>query len=213
MDVMDITQTPRDPFSLLVADVWLIIALNYPTVFVALTRTCQRLRNLLTNPKFVALAMQKFAKRIRLIRKYEYTEIYYILPNGQKHGIYEQIRNNNETRICLEHYVKGQRHGTYEEWNDQGVRTRFINYKFGNLHGTCEEYNNRGIRINLAHYVDGLLHGTYEVWNDQGTLMCLGHNVNGQPHGTFEGWNDQGVKIRHEHYIDGKKDSQMEITQ
>jgi antitoxin component YwqK of YwqJK toxin-antitoxin module len=194
----------RSPYDLLNADIWLIIAMNYPAVFCALTGTCRQLCDLLTDPKITTQAKQKFAKRQENITWDNAIMIRYILPNGQPHGTCEEW-NNQRIRISFTHYVDGQLHGVKKRLHANGKLMYLGYYVNGKLHGICQTINDQGIRTRLEHYDTGKLHGTYEEWNDQGIRILRCNYNNNLLHGVLEEWNQQGTRIRLGNYNNGKR--------
>jgi antitoxin component YwqK of YwqJK toxin-antitoxin module len=187
--------SPRDPFDYLIADVWLIIAMDCPATLLKLTQTCQQLRKLLTDSRIVIQAKQKFAKRVKDIED-GHTNIYHILPNKTKHGT-EKIWNDQGNIICLCNYIDGNLHGSFERWNNQGRLIYLAYYTNDKLHGTRKEWDDQG-RLNcLCNYINGELHGTFEHWNDlERPMYYVAFYNNGQILGSYEIWNNSGRLIR-----------------
>jgi hypothetical protein len=193
---------PKLPSDLLIKDAWLIIAADNPKTYFAMLCVCTQFRNWLTNPEYVAHLKTKFARKVKTVKQ-AWTCIEYILPNGRRHGPFEEWTYGVKTKSF--HYVDGKMHGKCEQWDIYGLiisRTHYIN---GKMHGIHETWNARGVRTCLAQYIDFQLRGTYEAWNDYGVRIALSHFDNGKPQNCKE-WNAKGVLVYESNYVDGNRD-------
>ena len=70
--------------------------------------------------------------------------------------------------------VKGNRHGYWEIYYDNGNLSSKGNYVDGNEHGYWEYYYSNGNLFSKGNYVDGKLHGYWESYWDNGNLGYKG---------------------------------------
>ena len=83
---------------------------------------------------------------------------------------------------------KGQKHGEYKWWYNDGqlgVHCFFVN---GEEHGECKLWHENGQLEEHCFYVNGRLHGEYKSWYDNGQLREHCFYVNGRLHGEFKRW-------------------------
>jgi len=69
---------------------------------------------------------------------------------------------------------KGERHGSWEYYYDDGQLLSKGNYVAGKQHGSWEYYYDDGQLLSKGNYVAGKEHGSWEVYYDNGKLRSKG---------------------------------------
>ena len=72
-----------------------------------------------------------------------------------------------------EYNDKGERHGPWEVYHDNGNLWYKKNYVNGKEHGLCELYHSNGNPMYKKNYVNGKLHGLCELYHSNGKLDGL----------------------------------------
>jgi antitoxin component YwqK of YwqJK toxin-antitoxin module len=75
---------------------------------------------------------------------------------------------------------RGEKHGYWEEYYDNGQLMRKGNFVNGNRDGYWEEYRPNGQLLWKGNYVNGNLDGYWEWYYSNGQLMSKGNYVNGR---------------------------------
>lgn len=99
------------------------------------------------------------------------------LPNGNKHGRYEEATEDRLIAFC--HYVNGKLHGNYKEYYKINTLKIFANYRNGKLHGEYRRYYPNGNPQMQCDYVDGNRHGLFYSWREDGIFLEECHYVHG----------------------------------
>ena len=100
---------------------------------------------------------------------------------------------------------KGNRHGYWEEYHDNGKLFSKGNYVNGNTHGYWEEYHDNGNLWCKGNYVDGKRHGYWEYYYSNGNLDYKGNFVDGKRHGYWEEYYYSGNTYYKGFYDMGKR--------
>ena len=82
----------------------------------------------------------------------EYTE----LPNGKRHGLFEEWYYNGNNLIKT-YYKDDCLHGVLKEWNHQGKIRYQAEHRNNKLHGICKKYNYYGALLSEREYKDDKL--------------------------------------------------------
>ncbi len=81
------------------------------------------------------------------------------LFKGVEDGVYQELTPRG--KLLVEgHYANGTKHGTWKEWNADGVIVLEQRWKRGKLDGVVKKYVDGKISLE-AHYVDGTAEGSY----------------------------------------------------
>ena len=92
----------------------------------------------------------------KMVKKISYDDReYYVLPNGDKHGIYKSWYESGQL-FCQTSYKNGQEDGEYKLWYDNGQLT-------------CQ-----------GPYKKGMKEGEYKSWLPSGQLFCQRTYKNGK---------------------------------
>ena len=135
------------------------------------------------------------------------TERGYIDQDGHKTGAWTNFEFNMRDSVMrittIMHFVGGQAHGNYYEFNDRGqikLQTNYkgnrldgewavyefgsqvkrANYKDGNLDGKYIEYNRNGKRVKLVTYKNGVLDGPTKYYGPNGEVTVATMYSNGE---------------------------------
>lgn len=134
----------------------------------------------------------KFAKFV------DYTNHkYYVLPNGNKHGLYQVYKNGKCVKISMfkddklhgldtsyftddiiirskYEYLNGSRNGPYSTYYRGGNVAEQGFYKDNQYDGQYMAFESSHVCTKLVEYIDGKRHGKYCKWNgDDGSLIYI----------------------------------------
>jgi antitoxin component YwqK of YwqJK toxin-antitoxin module len=85
----------------------------------------------------------------------------------------------------IENYKRGDKHGVWMVYYDNGLLFSEAHYQLGKEHGIWKEYFEDGkIRMETS-YKNGLLDGPYLLYNIQGKVIKKGDFVQGKRHGKW----------------------------
>jgi hypothetical protein len=73
----------------------------------------------------------------------------------------------------------------------------------GNRHGDFKQWNDNGQLIYYLHYIRGKKHGEHKIWYDNGQLCINAYYVNDKFHGRYEYIAEDGQVRRSCIYVDG----------
>lgn len=98
---------------------------------------------------------------------------------GDRHGGYVEFHENGKVKLrCV--YRHGRLHGAYQTFDEKGRKVVVATYKDGKLNGNWTERDERGDPVVSAEYVDGKKQGTYEVFAG-GQPVSVQHWEGGEP--------------------------------
>jgi antitoxin component YwqK of YwqJK toxin-antitoxin module len=93
------------------------------------------------------------------------------VSKGTKNGlmrIFYQDGSVNELRM----YKDDMMHGTWETWNDKGIKIAEANYASDTKNGKWYIWDDNGIMRYDMTYFDGNKAGTWYMWNEKGELIA-----------------------------------------
>jgi len=95
-------------------------------------------------------------------------------------------------------YKNNKLNGLYEEWYENGQRSKRCNYKNNKLHGLYEFWYLNGQLAEKYLYKKDRKHGLFEQWYSSGQLWTKINYKNDIWNGIYEVWNENGtLEIRH----------------
>lgn len=113
--------------------------------------------------------------------------------DGKLHKVEENYDRDSKKLHSREISVDGL--DQYEIWHPNGQLASTAYFLNGKHHGSWEEWNKDGILWHRLEYKDGREHGVSEFWFPDGQLASRRWSVNGFRQGLSEEWNADG-KIR-----------------
>jgi len=75
------------------------------------------------------------------------------------------------------HNNKGQRHGVWQTYFNNGKLEYKGNYVNGSQHGLCEHYYDNGQLQSKGNYVNGQPHGYWEIYHNGGVYYIGYYNM------------------------------------
>jgi antitoxin component YwqK of YwqJK toxin-antitoxin module len=142
-------------------------------------------------------------------KKIDSSRSYFVLPNGVKHGKYEEWHKNGQLKVqCI--YNNGMKNKLYEEWHSNGQLKVRCSYKNGKRLGDLyEEFDSNGdVKVSCS-YLNGKRHGTYFYVSDDKKMSVRSSYENGQLNGLYEQWHNGNYKYRYS-YKNGVRDGSYE---
>ena len=118
---------------------------------------------------------------------------YYILPNGWKHGLFQQFYYNKQLHI-QSLYINDKKEGLYQKWylNDihqLWIKCNYINNKLNGLYQSW--YSNGQLKIECI-YNNNNKHGSYKEWYPNGQLWINCYYNNNNLDGIYQSWSKTG---------------------
>jgi len=95
--------------------------------------------------------------------------------------------------VLEEHYVAGQRHGTWQDfWPTTGNLRTEGEYALGQRVGVWRRLHESGAQEAEATYVDDAMTGVQVIWDEAGNKVSEIEHLAGEPHGASLTWFDDG---------------------
>jgi hypothetical protein len=130
--------------------------------------------------------------------------------------IEEPSYDRDPEKVCAEgiHYFLARRvaelyrldwiqNGLFQEWHENGRKSREVTFVDGKMHGTYQEWHENGQKQAEGTYVEGKVHGTYQEWHENGQKGEEMTYVEGKLHGPYLEWNEKGEKVKDVVYVHG----------
>jgi hypothetical protein len=112
---------------------------------------------------------------------YNYTDCYYyVLPNGQKHGLYRELYKINGaiTKEC--YYINDKKEGLFREWFTNGKLSKEFTYVNDVKNGVFRGWNYKGVLRGKCNYVKGNIDGMFKLFTPNGQLDAVYCYVNNE---------------------------------
>lgn len=134
---------------------------------------------------------------------------YYRLPNGWRHGEYQEF--NHDRTILLKHYVyiDNKIEGVYQALDNQGTLIEKCIYVSGEIHGQYNSWHRGGKTLKKqCNYIYGKRYGLYQKWDYGGNLKETCNYNDGKIEGVHQTWTKYTFKEPTKtecRYVNGKK--------
>jgi len=106
-------------------------------------------------------------------------------------GDYKLVHENGKNWI-LGSRKDGERHGTWDWWDDQGNKVAHAELNLGS--GPFTEWFPNGKLATQGTFKEEQRHGPFKEWAESGNLKSEGSYFEGSQHGTWTYYDDQGAK-------------------
>ncbi len=127
------------------------------------------------------------------------------LRDGVQEGMWKTYYPEKNLPKTITHFVNGNVHGIYLEFNDRGQIELRASYQDNKLDGPWGKFR-FGRPTHLAHYKNGQYDGVYQEFNIRdGKIMKEIHYKGGQYHGSFKYFNEVGEVTLEYEYANGEK--------
>ena len=104
---------------------------------------------------------------------------YYRLPNGWKHGKYEQFHHDGSLQLEFM-YIDNKAEGIAKTWRKKGKLKSCYNLINGKMSGLYQDWHENGKLERYGFYVNDQCEGLYQYWNDEGQLSMECYYNNGE---------------------------------
>ncbi|AIB51891.1 putative exported repeat protein [Faustovirus] len=118
---------------------------------------------------------------------------YWVLPNGARHGIWEQLDENHAV-IARSLYNTGKHHGIKRKFNLDGSLHRMCIYIYGKKQ-IEHRYNLYGRIYSIKPYANGKLHGRVILYDSNGNVDSVVDYQNGVQWGKYIQYDYESVDV------------------
>ena len=116
-------------------------------------------------------------------------------------GLKQKTEFTSSTKSVYTIDKHGKKHGTYTQYNEEGIKIKDAYYKADKLHGHLRTYYETGELMSHASYHEGSLHGINRRYSPDGKV-------------TYEGsYNDNKLHGRHIYYNEGHPTQELNYEQ
>jgi hypothetical protein len=117
-------------------------------------------------PPSIPLETQPIVKEVRLEVLGKPFLSYNVLPDGGFEGEYLEYWPGTDKLRYKGTYKNNKEHGTFSQWNQDGILQYKVDFKEGKKHGNFFSFNNDKLE-EFHQYKDNVLHGIYRNYTDE----------------------------------------------
>jgi len=139
--------------------------------------------------------LNTFSQQIIKVENTKYFDSQHNLYNG----VYEESFDNGNKKLEM-HLLNGEQDSITKLWFENGKINEIRSYKKGLKHGKWETYNTNGIKTAEAWYRDDRKDGIWRIWDDNGILRYEMPYSNGDKISTWKIFNDSGKIVNERKY-------------
>lgn len=116
------------------------------------------------------------------------------------------VNNIERQRKRAISYRKGEKHGFFTTWFENGQKERAVSYRKGKKHGFFTTWFKNGQKEAEMNFKDGKEDGMTTLWGENGKKKIVISYKEGKQHGLSTTWYENGQKAMEENFVDGKND-------